>query len=192
MAAPTVDSLRIATNVDFASLGYDEDAKLGRLLNVAVRTVHIYTDQAWAAETPYTFVPVAPLTGADEVMVEEAVYTFTEWLAHHKQADVIETMGDFELISSFSAGSYSETRRSGKDSQEASRALLRNLLWPIMSADKQDEWLALEAGVVVPSFAVTEVDWQGLGVGVSEGLVGANSYPYPIYEPWPGGRGFWE
>lgn len=180
MALPTPEDLTEASLVDFDALGFDSEPKLQRLLNVGLSLVKRYTDQTWAEGG--VFAPVAPLGEGDEPLVMEAVLSLVEWLAFRKQEDVIETLGDFDLISSFSAGSYSESRRSGKDSQEANRAMLRGLLWPIMSPDKQDEWIQLETGVNAPSFEVTEVDWSG-GSSMSSYDSDA-AEPYPSFERW--------
>lgn len=186
MAVPTADAIRENSLVDFDSLGYT-GTKLDRLVSIAVSQTRQATGQGWANTGEFT--PVAPLSSMDEPLVDHVVQTLTEWLAYRTQPDVVETLGDFDLISSFSAGAYSETRRGGKDALEAQRAFLRGLFWGIMSPDKQDDWIAAEEGAAhPPSFAVTEVDWSG-AVGHSyqdqygNALPGTDT-PYPTHEVW--------
>jgi hypothetical protein len=184
MAIPDAAYVRAVSNVDFGALNYSDNLKLERLVRIAAAQVGRYTGQRWVNGL---FAPHAPLSTDDEVLVEDAIVQLTEWLAMRKQSDVIETMADFDLISSFSAGSYSETRRGGKDSVDAQRAFLRGLFWPLMDDDARDEWIAVETGVNPPAFAVTEVDWSGRSFG-PEGPAGGeltrSENTEPSFESW--------
>lgn len=182
MASPTAEWVVENSNVSFDQTGFGDTVKLERLVAVARRVVARYTGQGWLPDD--TFAPTVPLGPLDEPLVADVVLKYVEFAAFRASADVAETLSDFDLISSFSAGSYSESRRNGKDAAEAARAVLKNLFWPIMSPDKQDEWIAQDAGVNPPAFAITEVNWAGQGPANQEGVVGADSLPYPVHETY--------
>ena len=188
MAVPTAADIRDWSKVDFDSLGFEDDPALQRLIDRALGLFTRWTGQSWSTGGVYS--NLAPAQGT-EALAAGVLQTLTEFLAFRSQEDIAETLSDFDLISSFSAGSYSETRRGGKDAADASRALLGNLLWPLMTDDKQDEWLALTQGVNAPAFGVTEVDWSGQGLldprqaGLLRGGLPDDPYP-PItdFGPW--------
>lgn len=81
--------------------------------------------------------------------------------------DRLETLVDFDLLASFSAGSYSETRRSADDAAKVRELGLTGWPWldflllNAMSPEKKDEYLALVKGEYAPASSVTEVDWAG-------------------------------
>lgn len=154
MAAPTATEIREYSNVDFDTLGFSEDSALQRLVDVALATVDRWTGQSWTGGT-YSGLP--PAAGS-EALARDAVQNIVEVLAYRKQADRAETLGDFDLLSGFSASGYSETRRSGKDAREASLATLEAMFWPLMSYAKQDEWREM-MGVITPDFEITSTDW---------------------------------
>ena len=82
--------------------------------------------------------------------------------------DRLETLVDFDLLSSFSAGSYSETRRSADDAAKAQRIGLTGWPWldfllrQAMTPEKAEETQALMDGVNPPADGVQEVVW-GIG-----------------------------
>lgn len=95
---------------------------------------------------------------------EEAVQRRTEQLAYKSQEDEAEAASDFDLIKSFGAGSYNETRRDMGEVEKSKQInpwpLLNDLLWRLATDAAKDEW-AERWGMVVPAFAVSEVDWNG-------------------------------
>ena len=95
---------------------------------------------------------------------QEAVQRRTEQLAFKSQEDEAEAAGDFDLVKSFGAGSYNETRRDMGEVEKAKQInpwpLLNDLLWRLATDAAKDEW-AERWGVVTPAFAVSEVDWNG-------------------------------
>jgi|SRR3954452_3522655 hypothetical protein len=120
-----------------------------------------------------------------EPLVELAVRLAVEMQAAQSTPDYLETLADFDLISSFSAGSYSETRRSAEDAIKA-KALtawpaLDHALVAAMTDDKHDDYLAWLEDQVAPGFAVTEMDWSGRGLG---GLESQYETEDPL-RPWP-------
>lgn len=175
MALPTAATIRARSKIDFAGLGFVTDEELQPLVDAAIGLVTRFTGQAWDLGGVYSNYPPAAGT---EPLAMLAVIRLTEMSAYRAQEDIAETLADFDLISSFSAGSYSETRRGGKDSMEANLATWRTIFWPLMTYDAQDEWLQMTTGVNAPAFGVTEVDW-----GASFGdvrLGGLPDDPYPL------------
>jgi hypothetical protein len=79
--------------------------------------------------------------------------------------DRLETLADFDLLASFSAGSYSETRRSADDAEKIQKLGLTGWPWldfllrQAMSPEKLEELQALILGINPPADAVTEVAW---------------------------------
>lgn len=175
MPVPTAQLVFEESNVDLAAAGYPVGPRLDRLVRVALALVRRHAGQGWSPDG-LVFVPGAPVTLADEPLVEHAVITLVQFLALRSSADVVETMADFDLLTSFSAGSYSESRRSGKDAADANRAFLRSVLWPVMSDEARDQWLSEDTGVNAPAFAVTEVDWSGSLMG----QVGPDGAPWIV------------
>ena len=106
-------------------------------------------------------------------------------------ADIIETAADFMLIQSFSAGSYSESRRSLTELKNAGMIdadpRVNALLWPLLTDDRRDEWLSWLNGKNAPAFEVTEVDWDSYsGSGYSWGLNDRilETEPWSTYFRW--------
>lgn len=100
-------------------------------------------------------------------LVELAIRLAVEMTVAQSTPEYLEGLSDFDLISSFSAGSYSETRRSPEDAAKAKMLAA----WPPLNAalvagmtDEMREWYwAWLSGKAVPDFAVSEVDWSGWG-----------------------------
>lgn len=174
MAAPSVSDIRSWSKVDWAPLGYaqDDPDPLERLLAVALSTLTRYTGQSWDGDT---YSDLAPAKGT-EAMAQDAVQVLVEMAAFKKQGDRLETFQDFDLLNNFSAGGYSESRRNGKDMQDATYGMLKSILWPLMSYDAQDEWIQMTTGVVAPAFTTTEVAWDRAG---ALGLTAFDPYVVP-------------
>lgn len=165
MTKPTPEQIDTWSQVDFGTLGYPDIADIQPLIDRA------WAWLAWASG--HTAEMGGPLLdawtdAAMEPLVQQAVQAKTEGLAYQGRPDVIETAADFMLIGSFSAGSYSETRRSIKDLQMAGMIdadpRINSLLWPLMTADMRDLWMSWLTGKNPPAFEVTEMDW---GAGYS-------------------------
>jgi hypothetical protein len=176
MPTPTAATVRARSKVDLDLLGYADDDELQILVDEAIALVQRWTGQRWGDDGTYS--NRAPASGT-EPLAAKAVLRLVEFEAYRSSEDVQETLSDFDLISSFSAGDYSETRRSGKDAQEARMAVLKGLLWPLMDYDHQDDWVQLEGGPNAPAFGVTEVDW-GARTWDTFGYGGT-----PEGDPWP-------
>jgi hypothetical protein len=96
-------------------------------------------------------------------LVEQAIQGLAELFTVQQSADYMETLADFDLLQSFSAGAYSETRRSPEDAQKARLLVawpwLSELLWSLMTPDAYDYWWQIITGNAVPAFDVQEVAW---------------------------------
>lgn len=153
MVAPTAAEIRSWSKLGFGELGYADDVSLGRLVARATA--------AFVRITGQTLETVQP---ADVPLVEQAIQGLTEQLAFQTQQDNLETLSDFDLIQSFSAGPYSETRRSPEAAMKA-RMLnawpwLNELLWGLLTPDRYDYWVGHFGGGNAPAFGVTEVAWN--------------------------------
>jgi hypothetical protein len=97
-----------------------------------------------------------------------AIKLAVEMTAAQSTPEYLETLSDFDLIQSFSAGSYSETRRTPLQAAEAAAMLaawppLNAALLNAMTPEKREEYLALLSGKAIPAVGYTEVDWSGRG-----------------------------
>lgn len=151
MDTPTVDEIKALSNVDFASLSYS-DPQITSLIAASASVLVSITGQTMA-EMPPELEPLAL----------QAIRGMTEQFAYQGSPEYLETLSDFDLIQSFSAGPYSETRRSAEDAMKARQLnawpWLSDLLWAMLTDDKRDEWLAYFTGQNVPAFGVVEVEW---------------------------------
>lgn len=157
MDIPTAAQIREWSDVDFDSLGngfLSRGTNLQRLINTQAQFLEWATGQTFAA-MPTGFTSLA----------EQAMIWLTENAAQQSTADISETMGDWALIQSFSAGPYSESRRSMDELRKSGLIVgdprIHGLLWAMLTDDRRDAWLEWLTGVIAPAFEVTEVDWQG-------------------------------
>ena len=156
MVKPTPEMIDEESHLNFAELEYSP-----------IETIQPLIDQSWAWLGWVTGRAPPPMEGwadaALEPLVSLATRVKVEALAYQNQPDQVETVSDFMVISSFSAGSYSETRRDPKDLLAAgfidADPRLNSMLWPLMTEEKKEDWLALLSGKPAPSFEVTEVIW---------------------------------
>jgi hypothetical protein len=193
--APTRDSIRAWTALDLAGLGYGTDApgdaKLQVQLDRAVMYLGWVTSRQYADGQTDTF----PLV---KTAMDQAVQMRAEQVILGLAADQLETVGDVDLIATFSAGPYSETR---KDTEARKQSLnpwpmLDDLLWLLLGLfpgetndrvlERYGYWLYLLRGINVPAWQVVETDW-GRGMGASDFWFGHNFLGAPI-GAWPDGR----
>lgn len=152
MVAPTAAEVRGWSKLDFDALGYD-DTQLQVLVDRSVANFANTTGRPVDSNIPTEIVP----------LVQQAIQGLTEQAAYRAQEDNLETLSDFDLISTFSAGPYSETRRSPDEMMKARMInawpWLNRLLWDLLTPDKYDYWVFFFSGQLAPSFAVTEMNW---------------------------------
>lgn len=150
MDAPTASDVQSWTTL--AELKTADATTAARVVARAGAAFLRITGQTWAA-IPTDLEP----------SVEQAVQGLAELTILQSSADNLETLADFDLIKSFSAGPYSETRRDGADAMKARMLVawpwLNELLWGLLSPDKYDYWVSFFGGINAPAFAVTEMDW---------------------------------
>jgi hypothetical protein len=177
--APTAADVRAHSLVNFDEFGYPEDTPdpLQYVVDQANAWLTIVTGRYYP---PVTDPPTTTTGDRMLPLMDQAVRMRTEQIVMQSQQDNVETAGDFDLIQSFSAGSYSETRRDNmKNSQMINPwPALNNLLWLLLGLTpeeiaaggnpavdaRRDYWLWLMTGVQPPAWATVEVDWaQGLG-----------------------------
>lgn len=151
MQAPSATDVQGWTQLDL--LASADASRADRLVAIAISTFKRYTG-----------VDLALVSADDEPVVQHAITGLAELLAYQASPDYMETLADFDLLQSFNAGNYSETRRSPKDARDARLLVawpwLSDLLWGLMTPEKYDYWLSM-FGVMPPAFEVTEVDWSG-------------------------------
>lgn len=151
MNEPTWDDIKAASK--FPPLLATEDDPDGLRL----------ADEANSAFLRFTGLVYANIAATDDASVFRAVRGLAELSSVQESADYIETLSDWDLIQSFSAGPYSETRRSADDARKARLLVawpwLSDLLWDLMTDDRRDHYLEL-LGVPVPAFEVSEMDWS--------------------------------
>lgn len=149
METPTFETIQALSMVEMSS------AKNGQfLVDVAVNFVEGVTGRKLDASMPTEF---------DEIALA-VVQRLTEVSFYQSSPDFIETISDFGIIASFSAGNYSETRRGLDELRKSGMVVpdpyLNSLLWGLMTPDKQDEWIAWTTGKPLPDFEVTEIAWN--------------------------------
>lgn len=184
--APTAAEIRDWSQVDFAARGYvlaDPDP-LQRVVDEALSEVTLITARRYEDNPP----PVV------KTVLDQVVRMFTEQIVMQGQEDNVETAGDFDMIGSFSAGSYSETRRN-PITGAGPRPLnpwpaLEQKLWLLMTlapGEINDNVLAqfdywrylLGYATVPPAWSVVEVDWR-TGGAVGSGAYGVVASPWNI------------
>lgn len=148
--------------------------------------IQVYIDAAWAYLIWATGLDLDTYTGPLEPLVLLALQAKTEQIIYAGGTDNIETAADFMMIQSFSAGSYSETRRSLTEIKMAGMIdvdpRVNALLWPLLTDDRRDDWMGWLNGTNAPAFEVTETAWGA--------YAGSSYLSYPLTdrvlesEPW--------
>lgn len=177
MTRPTAAEVREWSRVDFGSLGFADDADLQVLVDRSNALFEQITGRPLDATMPSSMEPLA----------QQAVQRMVEILAFQSTQEFIETLSDFQLIASFSAGSYSENRRSLTEVRDARMLTadpgLNTLLVGLLTPDQADFWLGWWTGKAGPGFEITEVEWM-YGSGFDEPWA-ADPVTGATYGPWP-------
>lgn len=177
MEAPTTIEIRRWSKVAFDDLEFEAPAtptveEPDPLDVVVARAIDYILDVTGRTleDIPTTLVTTA----------QEAVQRRTEQLAYKSQEDEAETASDVDMIQSFSAGSYSESRINTERATKFAPhrvnpwPLLNDMLMRLMTPEKL-EWWREQWGEMPPAFAIQETDWA-IGdafPGVSSELFGA-------------------
>jgi hypothetical protein len=181
----TAETIRTISQSPFAEQGYpppdpptDPDSLDLLVIPAAEAMVLHYT--GWD-----TFEGVDP---ASEPLVGLAMRMAVEMIAAQSTPEYLETLSDWDLIVSFSAGSYSESRRSVADALKAKAITswppLDHALVAAMTDEKRDEYLAWLNDTVAPGFAVTEMDWAARGLGGYDTRYELEDPMHPWPRPW--------
>jgi len=153
---PSPDTIRMWSQVDFEDLGFgeDEDITFSRMVEGQTLWVSRVTGRNWADLDPDTGDPAEQWINW---AMSQAVMMCTEFKAFAAQPEIIEGWADFNQISSFSAGSYSETRRTPNSRSRAIHPWtdLADLLMDLMTPEK---WGALNGGE--PAISVVDPSWD--------------------------------
>lgn len=161
MDKPTVDDIRNWSQVNFARFGFSDDAKLQAVIDRATGYVTFITGQTLAAPDASVSSTGDP---ADLVpLIQQAIQMRVEQVVMQGRPGHVDSASTNEVVSSFTAGSYSETRRDpGRRGEQRSLntwPALDELLWMLMTSDRFAWWWAYVTGQQIPSFAVEEIDW---------------------------------
>lgn len=191
-AAPTASDIIGASKLDFPEKGYADATELQPVVDQAVDWLAYVTSRRYSDAQTDSFPEV-------KSAMDLAVRMRTEQLVLTAQPEILETAADFDLIASFSAGLYSETRRGiGEAVSKGGKGALNpwpalnDLLWMLLGLfpgetndnvlDRYDYWMALLMGQNAPSWQVVEVDW-GRGMGLDA---------WPWHNVWPDPAGVWD
>lgn len=177
---PTAADVRGWSKVDFSDseIGYPPPSggasdSLQFVVDQAVAYVAQVTARNVDGTMPTVLVPVA----------QAAVLRRTEQLVQMSREDNVETAGEVDLVQSFSAGAYEETRRDTSSKQNGPSTLnpwpeLERILWLLLTetpdeiaaggnptvSDRRDYWRwILGQGSQLPAWETVEVDWSRSG-----------------------------
>lgn len=170
MDTPTVATIREWTpaTVDYDALGYGDDAELQKRVDEVIPQLRRFT--GWT---------LADVPDEDAPLFRRALWMLTYLAAAETTEDRLDTLADFDLLKSFGAGSYNETRRDPDEMFKARMlvpwAALNTLLWDLMNEDARARWDEWFAGSQVPAFSI----------GNEAHLMTGDTWPYePFIEPW--------
>ena len=164
MDVPTVQQIDDLSRIEFEGLDapFEVPDELQPVVDQANVYMQVMTGRQWDT-MPTLLEPVALAVSRMR----------TEQIAFMAQPDYVETIND-DAVSSFSAGSYSETRTPLTSRGIPSDKMLNvwpelnDALWMLMIGQPTDPnvdamrewWLGLVTGVNPPAFAVSEVNWS--------------------------------
>ena len=179
---PTVAQIEGWSRVDFTGLDQPfTDADLQVRIDRSVAELTAITGRLFDDTMPGPLVSIA----------QEAVQLRVEQMAYQEQEDYAETVSD-DLIQSFTAGNYSETRKSPRDRYTGMTTGLPEInpnpwlnrdIWLLCTDDMRAYWTETLLGqgqaALIPSFEVTEVDWDNYG-GLYPYSYGVGAFHSPL------------
>lgn len=153
---PAAADVRAMSKLDFGQYGYCQDTGPGGLQELV--------DQAESAFYRITGQELDAIDPKDAPLVRRVIRGMTEQMAMESSADVMETQSDWDLIVSFSAGPYNETRRSPEDMFKA-RMLnpvpwISQALWSLLSEERYGYYLSFFSGQNIPAWREDDVFWE--------------------------------
>lgn len=182
--APTSTEIFASSKVKWPTLGYTDPVDIDEIVEDSIGYVTWITGRYFSDFVPTgntesfdsavysAFTPV-PLVGSPHLirLARRAVRMRVEQEVYQDQPGYISTASD-DVIQSFSAGAYSETRRDtstlrgGRSAQRLllnSSPSLNDLLMQLMTDERRDYWNMVLGGGYLPAFMVEEVDWSLVG-----------------------------
>lgn len=176
--APTIQLIRAWSDLDFVRFGYPDDATGNARLQLQVDRALAYLGYVTGRQYVDPQTDVFPLV---KTALDQAVQMRTEQVVLALASDQLETAGDVDMIASFSAGPYTESRKDTL-AQPERRALnpwpaLNDLLWMLLGLfpgedndrvmERFDYWRYLLSGITAPAWQTVEVNW-GRGMGLND------------------------
>lgn len=136
--APTAEDIREWSKVDFDELEFEQPEGGADPLRRVVRKAMLWLQHT----TGRLFTEFENETTEEEYLLEsmrQAVLMLVEHAVYVAQPEHAETSADFNQIRSFSAGSYSETRRGTNERSHGLHpwADLADLIWDLMTEEKR-------------------------------------------------------
>jgi hypothetical protein len=160
---PTTDEIRAWSTVRWPRFGVTDDALLQERINRAAAYVAFVTGQNFDAPTVASW---ATLTST-ETLLRQAIQLRTEQITVQGGRGHISSAAENEVVQSFTAGSYSESRRDparrGEQKSLNTWPALDELLWMLMTDERYGWWYAYITGKPFPATWVEEVEWRGPG-----------------------------
>lgn len=155
---PTAAAVRASSNLSWTDYGsgLGSDAGPGGLQEVVDRA-----ESAFWNITGQTLDQIDPKFAPQ---VRRVIQGMTEQIAMQESSDVLDTLSDWDLISSFSAGPYSEQHRSPAEMFQA-RMLwpvpwISQALWGLLTPERYGFWLSFFTGVNQPAWETSDVFWE--------------------------------
>lgn len=179
---PTVDDLKTWSRVDFGSLDapYTDDDLQVRI-DRACSYLFAYTGRPMDTTMPPPLVNIA----------EEAVQLRVEQMCFQEQPDYVET-GNDDLIQSFTAGNYSESRHEPGRQRYAGattgipemnpNGILNRDMWLLCTPEMQEYWRYIIQGTGGAAIETTEVDWGNYD-GLYPYSYGVGAFQGPLLDP---------
>jgi hypothetical protein len=179
---PTVADLKTWSRIDFSSLDAPyTDADLQELINRTAAYLTAVTGTAMDGSLTPALVPIAE--DAFQIRIEETVFK--------SQPDYVETEAD-DLIQSFTAGNYSESRHEPGRSRYTGvttglpsidpNARLNFDIWLLCTPQMQEYWRFVMQNQGAPAIEVTEADWGNYD-GLYPYSYGVGAFQGPLLEP---------
>ena len=161
MIAPTATEVRTWSKVAFAELGYaaPEGADPDLLAPIVDRAVAFMVNVA-GVDLASISDTADPVTNPQLYLAQQAVQMLTELEAFRNQGDAAETASDFDLLSSFDVGGYSEQRRSSSIPRTLTPWPALNQLLARLSGAVGGPNSVPQVGVVQPSPVTYKPDWD--------------------------------
>jgi hypothetical protein len=170
---PTAANIRAASKLDFCEYGYAvaNDANPGGLQEIVDQAESMFwrvTGQTLDEITPNA--PGSNLSPGPAPLVRRVITGMTEHFVMAGSPDTLDTQSDWDLIQSFSAGPYSETRRGAADMMQGRMLFpvpwISMALWSLCSFERYSFWIQFFSGVNMPAWETGDVFWtEGLELG---------------------------